>query len=247
MLVLWSACLPVGRPPDTITSEVSTLDSKMNLIKNSHVLLCSIAFLSLVGCAGVQPVAYSGIASSYLKPNAQGDSGHVPFRYSTAVNWPSYSKVIVDPVEVYNGKDSQFGEMGDEDKTALADYMRATFTKKLAARFEPAVHAAPGTLRVKLILTGAEPTKPMLGQFTHFDIAGTLYNGVQAVRGGKSAFGGSVSYAVEIYDASNDKLLNAYVTRQYPNAMNISASFGSLGAAKTGIDKGADALLAQLR
>jgi hypothetical protein len=32
------------------------------------------------------------------------------------------------------------------------------------------------------------------------------------------------------------------VTKQYPGAMNILATFGSLTAARTGIDKGADAL-----
>jgi hypothetical protein len=37
------------------------------------------------------------------------------------------------------------------------------------------------------------------------------------------------------------------VTRQYPNPSNIGASFGSLGASKTGIEKGADALVAHFK
>ena len=70
--------------------------------------------------------------------------------------------------------------------------------------------------------------------------------GVQSVRGGQGAFSGSVSYAVEVYDSGNGRLLKAYVSKQYPNLMNLVAAFGSLGAAKTGIDKGADALVEQL-
>jgi hypothetical protein len=58
---------------------------------------------------------------------------------------------------------------------------------------------------------------------------------------------GSVSYSVEIYDAASNLLLKAFVTKQYPNAMNIVATFGSLHAAKTGIEKGADALVASLK
>jgi hypothetical protein len=57
---------------------------------------------------------------------------------------------------------------------------------------------------------------------------------------------GPVSYAVEIYDASTNQLLSAYVAKQYPNAMNIAATFGSLSASKTGIKKGAQDLLARL-
>lgn len=53
---------------------------------------------------------------------------------------------------------------------------------------------------------------------------------------------GYVNYAVEIYDSSTNKLLHAYVAKQYPNAMNISATIGSLSAAEVGIDKGAQEL-----
>ena len=220
----------------------------MKLTKNVHHLLFALPLLSLAGCAGVQPVAYSGIpSSSYLKANAHDDSGRVPYNYSTLVSWQAYSKVMVDPVTIYRGADNQFGEMSDADKATLAAYLQKSFTQKLETKFAPAAQLGPGTLRVKLILTGAESTKPVIGQFTHFDIGGNVYNGVQAVRGGKAMFGGSVSYAVEIYDGSDNKLLNAYVTQQYPNAMNLVASFGSLSAAKAGIDKGADALVAQLR
>ncbi|WP_321915992.1 MULTISPECIES: DUF3313 domain-containing protein [Paraburkholderia] len=220
----------------------------MTITRNVRHLLFALSFLSLAGCAGVQPVAYSGIpSSSYLKANAHDDTGRIPYNYSTTVNWQAYSRVIVDTVTVYNGADSQFGDMSDADRATLAIYLQKSFTQRLGTRFVSTTQPGRGTLRVKLILTGAETTKPVLGQFTHFDIGGNVYNGVQAVRGGKAMFGGSVSYAVEIYDASNNKLLNAYVTRQYPNAMNLVASFGSLGAAKAGIDKGADALVAELR
>jgi len=59
-------------------------------------------------------------------------------------------------------------------------------------------------------------------------------------------FTGSVIYAVEIYDAPTNRLLAAFVTKQYPGSLNVLATLGSLAAAKTGIEKGADALLAQL-
>jgi len=55
-----------------------------------------------------------------------------------------------------------------------------------------------------------------------------------------------VSYAVEVYDATTNRLLHAYVEKQYPNAMNVGATLGSLSAAKTGIRKGADELVAKL-
>ena len=57
---------------------------------------------------------------------------------------------------------------------------------------------------------------------------------------------GLVIYSVEIYDALSRQLLSAYITKQYPNAMNVGASVGALKAARVGIDKGADALARQV-
>ncbi|WP_341316459.1 DUF3313 domain-containing protein [Paraburkholderia sp. IMGN_8] len=216
-------------------------------VKAQHLLIAAFC-TALIGCSSVQPVAYSGIASApYLKPNTQNDSGRVPYRFAPQTEWQKYTKLIIDPVTVYQGADNQFGDMSGEDKAALASYMQTKFAEKLQTRFQLANEAAPNTLRLKLILTGAKTNTPVLSTFTHFDIGGNLYNGVQAARGKEGAFSGSVIYAVEIYDASTNRLLSAYVTKQYPNAFNLGASFGSLGASKTGIEKGADALVAQFK
>jgi hypothetical protein len=216
-------------------------------VKARHLLIAAIC-TALIGCSSVTPVAYSGIPSSpYLRPNTQDDSARVPYRFAPQTDWQKYTKLIIDPVTVYQGADNQFGDMGGEDKAALASYMQTRFAEKLRGRFQLANEAGPNTLRLKLILTGAKTNTPVLSTFTHFDIGGNLYNGVQAARGKEGAFSGSVTYAVEIYDASTNRLLSAYVTKQYPNAFNLGASFGSLGASKTGIDKGADALVAQFK
>ncbi|TCG02423.1 hypothetical protein BZM26_00920 [Paraburkholderia strydomiana] len=211
------------------------------------LLFTAVTVLTLSACAGMQPLPYAGISSSsQLQHNRDDDAGKVPYKYTAPAAWSRYTRVLLDPVVVYQGSDNQFGEMKAEDRTELADYMGKKFSEKLAARFQAAQQPGPSTLRIKLTLTGAEKTTALVGQFMHFDLAGNLYNGVQSVRGGQGAFSGSVSYAVEIYDSGNGQLLKAYVSKQYPNAMNLVAAFGSLSAAKTGIDKGADALVAQL-
>nr|WP_246792298.1 DUF3313 family protein [Rhizobium leguminosarum] len=65
--------------------------------------------------------------------------------------------------------------------------------------------------------------------------------------GREGSMTGSVNYAVEIYDAASNRLLSSYVTKQYPNAMNIDASFTAMDASMVGVRKGADALLAELK
>ena len=217
----------------------------MNKSTHGRPLLAAAVCVAFAGCASVKPVPYSGIASSsYLSPDSH--NSRVPYRYDTPVNWRSYKKIMLAPVTVYQGADNQFGTMREEDKNALASYMQSKFAEKLGTRFELVNEPGPGTLQVKLTLTGAKTTTPVLGTFTKFDIGGGMYNSVQAIRGKEGAMNGSVIYSVEIYDALSRQLLSAYVTKQYPNAMNVGASFGALKAARVGIDKGADALVDQL-
>ncbi len=220
----------------------------MSMSTKASRLMAATLCASLVACGSPEPVAYSGIdSSSQLVANRQDESGRMPYRYATPVDWRTYKSVILDPVAIYRGPDNQFGDMSDTDKATLASYMSSQFTEQLRHRFVLTTGPGPDTLRVKLTLTGAATSTPVLSTLSRFDLAGGLYNGVQSVRGGEGMLTGSVIYAVEIHDATTGRLLNAFISKQYPNALNIGASFGSLGAAKTGIEKGAESLVAYLK
>jgi hypothetical protein len=203
--------------------------------------------LALAGCATTRPVAYSGLASSArLEPSQDGESARIPYEYSPEVNWSEYANVVVDPVAIYRGKDHQFEKISEADKKVLARYMQEQFRDRLRSRYDLVRDPKPETLRIKLTLTGAKPTTPVIGTLLRFDVAGGVYNAVQSSQGKEGAMTGSVSYAVEIYDASTQRLLCAYVAKQYPNAYNVKATLGAWDAARTGIEKGADELLTRL-
>lgn len=206
------------------------------------------ASAALAACSTASPTVYEGLASAgQLRPNPQDEDGRVPYAYRSNVDWRRYDKIIIDPVSLYRGPDNQFVKIEEKDRLALAAYMQSQFTETLRPRFAIVGSPGPGTLRLHLTLTGAKTTTAVLGPVSHFDVAGGVYNSVQAVRGREGSMTGSVSYAVEIYDAGTNRLLQAFVTKQYPNAMNVGATFSALDASKVGIRKGADALLEELQ
>ncbi len=220
-------------------------------LRSSQAFLvpCMLGFtvtcLLLSGCAGTKPIAYSGIASaSHMR--ADDTSDRLPYTYTTPVNWRDYSQILIEPVTVYHGPDAQFGKISEPGKVALAHYMQDQFTEKLSGPFALTQTPKSRTLRLRLTLTGAKPTMPVAGSFSRIDIAGGPYNMVQAIRGKEGSLTGSVFYAVEIYDASTNRLLAAHIVKQYPAALNVKATFGALTAAKTGIRKGAEELAKEL-
>jgi hypothetical protein len=218
------------------------------LTKKLSLAFILTSIIATTGCSSTSPVRYSGIeATSRMTPNTADDSDRIPFRYAAPVDWSKYRNIIVDPVDIYGGSDAQFNDLSQEDRRNLADYMQKKFAEVLGEKFtvNKNVGNVP-SLRLQLTLTGADTTPQVVGTFTKFDLAGGPYNIVQSVRGGRGLMSGYVNYAVEVKDAATGELLLAYVAEQYPNAMNVGATFGSMSAAETGIDKGAEQLLEKL-
>jgi hypothetical protein len=207
------------------------------------------AGLALTACTGPQPAPYHDLAAaSYLKPNPADGSGKVPFLYSENVDWSKYRSILIKPVAIYDGSDHQFGSLPMQSRMALAQYMQNSFAKSLGKHFDLVGLPGPDTLELTLVLTGASTTTPVLSTFSRIDLGpGTLINGVQAIRGQDGLLTGWVMYEAEIRDSGTGKLLEAFEAKQYPNAFNLPATFGSLAAARTGIDKGAETLAEALQ
>lgn len=202
--------------------------------------------LLMTGCSSQSPFPYSGIDSArQLRPYSD-ESGRVPFRYATPVDWRQYHSLMLEPVVIYNGADNQFSDIEPRERQALANFMTAEFSEKLGQHFRFASAPTAATLRIRVTLTGAETTTPVLATFSRFDIGMGSYNLVQAARDRKGTFTGSVSYAVEIYDASSSRLLESYVAQQYPKTLDISSTFGPLSAARAGISRGAEDLVSRI-
>lgn len=204
--------------------------------------------LVLAGCAEPKPAPYVGFAARpYLQPNDGPGAGTIPYRYTSDADWSHYDRAILEPVSLYQGADNQFGTMSMRNRTALAQYAQEAFAKALQDRFTLVTTPGPGTLRIKVTLTGAATSTPVISTFAHLDIGGNLYNGIQAARGEGGLMTGWMMDAVEISDATSGQLLAAYEEKRHPNAFNPMATFGALAAARTGLDKAAAALAKYLR
>ena len=219
----------------------SSAETQRNWIR----ILLLLHFGLLAGCATTQPVDYQALSvASELQENSGANGAHVRFLFAARTrDWGYYDRFMLDPVEIYRGADQQFGKIQETQKKDLAAYMQVKFSEALALRYAPATAAGSGVLRVHLVLAGVETSIPVIATATKVLPIGFVVNSVQTARDKQACFTGSVSYAVEIYDAASNRLLGAYIAKQYPAAVNVFASFGTLDAAKAGIRKGAGNLL----
>ncbi|MBM7124696.1 DUF3313 domain-containing protein [Dyella flava] len=218
---------------------------KRNVLQCLLPVLCVVA---MAGCAATAPVQYRSLDSTaQLAPNPQGQNKHVPFYYAAPdAQLPRYTQVILDAVTVYGGEDQQFGKLSAAERQQLADYMQAQFGQTLGQKYVLTSVPGPDTLRIHLTLTGASASVPVVSTVKQVLPIGAVLGTLKSAADKPSRTLGSVSYAVEIYDSQSNRLLRAFVAKQYPAAENIPASLGALSAAETGIEKGAKTLLTQL-
>ena len=211
-------------------------------------LIAVLGALALSGCASTRPVKYQDLSSAKDMEASPPDADkRTPFSYrDREVVWKKYSSFILDPITIYSNSDGQFGDLSDVDKTILASYMQDQFQATLAKQFRPAPSSERDTLRLRVTLTGAETSTRVISTVAKIIPIGAVVNTAIWALGKQAPFIGSATYAVEIYDGASGALLDAFITKQYPGAMNIPASFGSLGAAKAGIRLGAEQLTTTL-
>ena len=221
----------------------------MNMKTVLRCLLPVLFVIGMTGCATTKPVQYRNLDSSaQLAPNAQNQSKHVPYYYSAQdAQLNTYTRVMLDKVQIYNGEDQQFGQLSAAERQQLAEYMQMQFGLALGQKYVLTTEAAPDTLRIRLTLTGASASVPVLSTVKQVLPIGAVLGTLKSAADKPSRTLGSVTYAVEIYDSQSNRLLRAFVAKQYPAAENIPASLGTLSAAETGIKKGAGALLTQLQ
>jgi hypothetical protein len=150
-------------------------------------------------------------------------------------------------VRIYRGKDSQFGDLSEQSKTELSRHADLYFRRELAHQQILAGEPGKNALRMRVTIAGATSNVPVLSTATRLTPVGFAMSGLRSVGDKEGNFSGAVIYAVELFDAANGRLVYAFVTRQYPNALNITATILPLDAAKAGIERGASTTATALK
>jgi hypothetical protein len=159
------------------------------------------------------------------------------------VDYRKYNSFIIDPADIYTGADAEFGSASQQDKLDMAAYTYAEFRDIIGAKY-PLVNApGPNVARIHMTVVGMEATQPLLSTVTHLAPAGLALNTLKGVSGGKGSFMGSVTLEIDIFDSVSNELIGAVVTNQQANALDITSVPSKYGAARTGVQEGAEKLL----
>lgn len=162
----------------------------------------------------------SGFLEDYslLRP---GGAGELPFVYRNPdARWTAYHKVILEPVTLWRSGAHSLDPISEQDLLRLVSDFEAALRQRLGDGFEIAEEPSPGTLRLRLAITEARASDPVLDVLTS-----TGETGPDRVDGTLAPelrqFIDAASIEGEIRDAETDALLAQGLDRRRKDAPPI--------------------------
>jgi len=207
------------------------------------------AILMLATPAIAQTVDHPPVDLPDAQLMSQDKAGSESWTYvNPSVNFTTYRNVIVDPTTVYTGPDAQFDNISQEDRTQYAGIMTAELRSEIGKAI-PAPTGAPGadTLRLRVVLLGAQKTVGGVATATRATPIGLGLNAFKALTGKKGTLTGSLLFAVEGYNGKSGELLFTAVRRRTPDPLDIPATFSTTDTVKAVASDFANAAVLKLQ
>jgi hypothetical protein len=165
-----------------------------------------------------------------------------------SANFTTYRYVIVDPTSVYTGPDAQFGDISEADRDQYAVLMTDELSSEIAKAF-PALSGSPtaNTLRLRVVLLGAQKTVGGVATATRATPIGLGLNAFKSLTGKKGTLTGSLLFAVEGDNGKSGELLFTAVRRRTPDPLDIPATLSTTDTVKAVARDFADAAVKKLQ
>jgi hypothetical protein len=198
--------------------------------------------MMLGGCAS-EPKAKGIEKSSQMQPT-EWDPQVLVYK-NPAVDVRSYKRVILEPVQIYAGPDAKF-DISREQEQELAAYLHDDVNKVLQEKNLLVTQPGPGVVRLKLILAGAEKTRPVASMVSHALPIGLALNLGKGAMGKSGSFMGTATVGGEFTDSMTGDVVASFLAKEAPNAMDLTVLASGADASKKAIDKMAQQLADRL-
>jgi hypothetical protein len=171
----------------------------------------------LTGCAAgsqARSVQQSGFLGDYSMLR-EGKEGEALLVYKNPnVNWASYDKVLLDPVTVWMGADSQMKGMSPEDAQHLADLLYFKIKNALQDDYKFVTAPGPGVLHLQVAITEADTPNAVMHTVSNIVPQMMVLSQLKNAATGTQSFAGQASVEGKMTDGATGALLMAAVDKR---------------------------------
>ncbi|NWF73865.1 MAG: DUF3313 domain-containing protein [Nitrospirae bacterium] len=180
----------------------------------------TICIAALAGCAhsehatGYDKAEPSGFLKDYSKLHAAANETDSTLLYfmPDKAKFKSYTKIWLEPVQVWRGEKSDAKDLNKADATYLSQFLWSRLNEELRKDYMMVQEPGPGVMRLRVGITEAGKNIPVLDNLTA-PVSMVLSDGNKTL-GGIQPFVGKATIEAEATDSQTGELLAAAVDRR---------------------------------
>ena len=180
--------------------------------------LLALLLVALTACATTQQattVIRSGFLDDYSILQKGAGANEALLRYvNPTADWKHYTKVMIDPVQLWMGEGSSLRDIPREERIRLTSVLLGKIQDSLLADYRVVREAGPQVMRISVALTEAEASHTVLDTISSVLPTGYVISGTKSLATGTGTFVGSAGVEAKITDAELGTLLAAAVDRR---------------------------------
>jgi hypothetical protein len=171
----------------------------------------------------------SGFLTDYslLKEDPEG---LVQWKYfKDGVDFGAYDKIILDYATFFIKEDAEYKGIQPDELTELSMNLHNAFLGTLARAYSFTDKPGPGTMRLRLAITGLVPGKPVSGTMTTIVPFGLAASFIKKAVTGSHIGMGQVSGEAELVDSQTGEILAAAIDNKVGQKHKLSKTFTKWG------------------
>jgi hypothetical protein len=158
----------------------------------------------------------SGFLKDYSKLHPAANDSEATLVYLTPdkAKLRPYTKILLEPVQVWRGEKSDAKDMDKEDAEYLSHYLWSRLDEELRKDYQMVQEPGPDVMRMRAAITEAGRGVPILDNITSIHPGTLLMSKGKKALAGTETFVGKASVEIEVTDSQSGELLGAGVDRR---------------------------------
>jgi hypothetical protein len=189
-------------------------------------VVLALAAAVAAGCAATRQarsVNESGFLGDYSRLEKCGGRRAKLCYNNPNAQWRSYDKILLDPVTIWTGKDSELAGMPADQRQKLANYFYKVLDENLGKDYKIVSDPGPGTIRLQVAITDAEGSTPVLNTVSAIVPQLRTITTLQGYITGKPLFTGEVETEFKATDSLTGELLAEGIDKRVGNKQLMSS------------------------
>ncbi len=182
----------------------------------------SVCLMALTACAtsqqagGFGKAEPSGFLKDYSKLHAAENETEATLVYFTPdkAKFKSYTKVWLEPVQVWRGEQSDAKDLSKEDAQYLSQFLWTRLNEELRKDYAMAQAPGPDVIQLRVGITEAGKNTPVIDNLTALHPGSLLLSKGKKALAGTESFVGKATIEAEVLDSQTGELLAAGVDRR---------------------------------